>query len=89
MIIKITTMTKQEITTAIEKKGLHNQIVTADNSRDGYEYIGFSKDNTVFFWFIVYDNLDVTFDNRYNSANGSCIKTFNQHWKALGILGLQ
>lgn len=82
-------MTKSELTTAINSKGLHTQTVTKDNSRDGFEYIGFSKDNTVFFWFMVFNSLDVSFDSRYNSANGSCIKTFNQNWKALGILGLQ
>ena len=58
-------------------------------SRDD-KSIGFSKDGIVWFWYTLYDNkYGWEFDYRYNQANGSVIKTFNQQWKALGLLGLQ
>lgn len=50
---------------------------------------GFTKDGIVWFWFKSFDGEYVFFDHRYNTNNGSNIKSIKQGWNAKYILGLQ
>ena len=78
------TINRNQLVELIGKNSLKLAVSTDDKS------IGFSKDGMVWFWYTLYDNkYGWEFDYRYNQANGSVIKTFNQQWKALGLLGLQ
>jgi|TARA_R110000824_G_scaffold64494_3_gene168509 hypothetical protein len=80
----MTTINRNQLVELIGKNSLKLAVSTDDKS------IGFSKDGMVWFWYTLYDNkYGWEFDYRYNQANGSVIKTFNQQWKALGLLGLQ
>jgi len=87
-MIKFTTL--QE---AIERKGYANEYIKAEDTKDKINnYIGFTADGTVWFWYnesiLINDSL-AWFDHRYNQANGSKIKTYKQEMKTLALLDLE
>lgn len=66
------------------KPSIENQI-----EADKHTYFGFTKDNKVWFWFNILEDDFILFDHRYNTVNGSIIKSIQQEWNAKYILGLQ
>ena len=81
-----------QIKEAIANKGFKVETISADKSKSGNEYVGFSENGTIWFWFtqILFSNGDeyTNFDHRYNQGNGSVISTWKQEQKALELLEL-